>query len=247
MNKTARAAKPMPLTDKVALFMDFDGTLVDFETNPADVTVPSSTLGLLSLLQEKTDGALAIISGRSISDLDRMLSPLAIAASGCLGAEMRLRKDGDIYALAEPIPADIVAELSALAERMPGVTFENKTYGAALHYRDAPEARSILENELPSITRDLQRNVKIVFTECTCEIIGHNYTKGTAVRNFFLTPHFKDKMPVYIGNDILDREAFVAVRAMGGIGLYVGDRYVSPEVDFTLNSVDEVHKWLETV
>lgn len=243
----AHTMPPSSMSKKVALFMDFDGALVGFSSNPNDIVVPPSTIGLLSALQEKTDGALAIVSGRSISDLDRMLAPLTLAASGCLGAEMRLRHDGDVCTLAEPMPSDIVHELSSLAERMPGVKFENKVYGACLHFRDAPQTKDILESELAAITTDLQRDVKVIFTECSCEIIEHGYTKGSALRNFFLSSAFRDRLPVYIGNDILDREAFIAVRSMGGIGLCVGNDNITPEVDFTLKSVHDVHKWLEDI
>ena len=238
--KSAQLRSPIQAIKKIALFMDLDGL-----TNGSDAAVDSATLELLSALQKRTDGALAILSGRRISDLDTMLAPLKIVASGCLGAEMRLTADGNIYALAEPMPANVVHQIFTLAQSIPNVVFENKIYNICLNFADAPEAKPILEKELATILSGLNGLVKTVFNSDNCEIKRHNFSKGSAVRNFFLAPIFKGKMPVYIGNNILDRDAFQAVRSMGGVGMYVGKGYVMPDVDFTLSSMREVPAWLD--
>lgn len=238
---------PRTHTKRIALFMDFDGTLVELAAKPHNVVVPPSTLSLLASLQEKTDGATAIVSGRRITDLDHILTPLRLPASGCLGAEIRLEKEDDIHTLTEPLPASIMHNLQSTARRLPGVTFENKVFGACLHFDNARSGRDILEHAMETIAADLPESVEIIFTKHSCEIKHHDLNKGSAVRNFYLTPTFKDRLPIYIGNDILDHEAFSAVRAMGGISMSVGSRSLSTDVDFTLNSVKEAHKWLDAI
>src|ERR1700731_1893702 len=93
---------PIPFIGDIALFTDFDGTLVEMVQRPDTITVPPKTIALLTNLREKTGGAFAIISGRQIADLDRMLAPLSLAAAGCHGAEMRLRPDSEIRTVVEP-------------------------------------------------------------------------------------------------------------------------------------------------
>jgi trehalose 6-phosphate phosphatase len=243
--KQAQTAVQAPTLRKTALFIDFDGIFSRPAANgPA---VPPSTLGFLSTLQKKNGGALAIVSGHRVSDLDRMLAPLAFVASGCLGAEMRMTVGGEIYALAEAIPEAVVHELCKLVGRKAHLTFENKVYSACLYFERSTLSDAEVEEELTDVKAVLPRGVKILFTPYGCEIKQHNFNKGSAVRNFFLSPTFKDKMPVYVGNHILDHEAFTAVRAMGGVGMYVGDDYVNPDIDFALKSLEDIQQWLDGI
>src|SRR5262249_15933629 len=132
-----------PINGHTALFLDIDGTLLELARTPEAVIVPHGLFAAITALQKRLDGALAFVSGRSLSAIDRLFAPLNAAAIGCHGAEVR-GADGKVRALARPI-ADSVRDLFAgLARNHPGVLLEDKVYALALHYRLAPEAKSRL-------------------------------------------------------------------------------------------------------
>src|SRR3954469_620756 len=137
---------PPPLDPHHALFLDLDGTLLEIASQPELVTVPEGLSDLLRSLAERHGGALAIVSGRRIAELDRLLRPWRGPVAGIHGAERRdsdgrLITSGDTQADEDAAAAldRLRPALRGLTERMPGVLFEDKGRTLAIHYRAAPE------------------------------------------------------------------------------------------------------------
>lgn len=225
-----------------AVLLDFDGTLVDLAPDPGTVYVPPETIRLLTQLQENLAGAIALVSGRRISDLDRFLAPLSLMAAGCYGAEMRLQPGGPMRVLGEALPTDFVENIKMLVAGIPGVIVENKIYGLALHFQGVPAIRLWLERELPFLLKAYP-HIDLSFDKRGCEIKRHRLNKGDAVKILLAQPPFKGKRPVFIGDDVPDRAAFAAVRGLGGFAVQVGFEPAA-EANFHLPSVQAVHRWL---
>src|SRR5581483_9019741 len=132
-----------PVKENSALFLDIDGTLLDMARTPEAVVVPSDLRATLTRLVEELRGAVAFVSGRSLSTIDRLFRPLKLAAVGCHGAQVR-GTDGAVTALAPPLSDTVRGIFRALEEAHPGVLLEDKIYALALHYRLAPEAKNAL-------------------------------------------------------------------------------------------------------
>ena len=134
-------AAPLPIFDlrNRAILLDIDGTILDFAQSPRQVWVPTGLRGILSRLAEMTNGALALVSGRKINDIDLIFSPLQLAAIGVHGAEMRISRDADVQILIAPLSKAFKRQLAMVAELGPGILVEDKDFSLALHYRLAPD------------------------------------------------------------------------------------------------------------
>lgn len=209
------------LSPSCALFLDFDGTLVDIAPQPDAVIVPSGLIGTLTALNQYLGGALALISGRPIDQIDAFLSPLRLPAAGVHGAERR-GADGEITLLStHPLELAEQAALS-LAARYPQLRVENKRGSVALHYRQAPEleqeclqAMQAAVEESPGLT--LLRG-KMVF-----EAKPGGASKGHAIEAFMQEPPFAGRSPVFVGDDFTDEVGFATVQRLKGLGVKVGE------------------------
>lgn len=204
-----------------ALFLDFDGTMVDLAPQPHAVQVPRSLLGTLQDLQSMLGGALAVISGRPIAQLDDFLQPLRLPAAGVHGAERR-GADGHLHLL-HTLPLDHVEEAArVLAAQHEGLLVESKRGSLALHYRQAPHLEELClrtmhdaVSESPGIT--LLRGKMVV------EAKPGGASKGLAIEEFMGESPFAGRTPVFIGDDVTDEAGFSAVQRLGGIGIKVGE------------------------
>ncbi len=222
--------EPPPITPSrpLALLLDFDGTLVPTARTPDSVAVGAELKALLSDALERLEGRLAIISGRSLEQLDALwgktLWPVTVAASH--GLEMRY--DGQRRA---PPPADIFARLTRATEdrfgARNGVVIELKSFGLGLHYRLAPRLRA--EHDLVIQEGDMVWELRLPGAD-----------KGDAVRAIMHLPVFAGSRPLYIGDDFTDIAAIDAARALGGQGIAVGDR-IAAAADAVLASPADVH------
>ncbi|HEY0044436.1 MAG TPA: trehalose-phosphatase [Allosphingosinicella sp.] len=235
---------PPPLDElaPAALFLDFDGTLVELADTPDAITVPDRLHTLLEGLSKRLDGRLAIVSGRAIEALDRHLRRPAIALSGSHGAELRLA-DGTVLPLAVPEGVDRVrAEVEALAAADPRLIVEHKPAGVALHFRQAPERESELcakAGELAERTGLAIQNGKMVV-----ELRPHGADKGEALRRLMMEPPFAGTRPLFVGDDLTDEHAFAAAAALGGSGILVGPARDSA-ARWRLDDVASALRWLE--
>lgn len=207
--------------ERTAFFLDFDGTLVEIAARPEDVVVAPRTRAVLARLSAATNGALAIISGRELADIDRFLAPLRLAAAGSHGAELRAAPG----AAAEEAEGHAVLhraaeDLAAFAGRH-GLLLEHKRGALSLHYRSHPEhgdAARALVARIAAGTPEL----RTIDGNMVAELALAGFDKGRAVERLLETPRFAGRMPVVAGDDTTDEDAFVAALRRGGVAIKVG-------------------------
>jgi trehalose 6-phosphate phosphatase len=226
-----------------ALFLDMDGTLLDMAPSPEAVRIPSGLPQLLQSLSDGLGGALAILTGRQIVEVDRLLNPLRLPASGVHGAQFRRSPEHGIETCSPELPAELVAQLAALEGRMPGVRAEAKGPGFAVHYRVVPHVQSELERQLRALLVDYASSVVLSRGRKIFEIIPIGQTKGTALVSFCDLPRFKGRRPVMIGDDVGDEPAFAAASRLGGVGLRVAGEHFGRDAA-NLNGPADVHHLL---
>lgn len=219
-----------------ALFLDVDGTLLDLATAPDMVATPCGLVRDLERLHGELKGALALLSGRAIADLDRLLSPLRLATAGQHGAELRVDAEAAIERLAAvDLSVAQRRQLDALVERHPGVFIEDKGLSIAVHYRAAPEAAAALARTLNQLAAADSR-LGLQRGHCVIEIKPRGTTKGTALLELMRHPAFHQRMPIAVGDDLTDEDAFSAALSLGGRALRVGTA--------GLANPAEVRRWL---
>jgi trehalose 6-phosphate phosphatase len=233
---------PISLLEGAALFLDFDGTLVELAETPDTIRVSPSLSPLLQRLSEKLGGRLAIVSGRAIQDLERHLLGSGLAMSGSHGLELRLR-DGSRVPLAVPRSLDHARERVALyAGSIPGLLVEEKPFGIALHYRKAPDR----ERDVHAFMADLaaESGLSLLSGKMVAELRPAGADKGDAVRALMAEPDFAGARPLFVGDDVTDEDAFRAADEMGGAGILVGPRRATI-ARWRLDDVASVEHWLE--
>ena len=232
---------PADLLDGAALFLDFDGTLVELAETPDSIRVSPQLAPLLNRLHRGLDGRLAIVSGRSIADLERHLPLSGVAFSGSHGIELRL-PDGTRLPLSVPIGLeDVQARVLSFAECDSALLVEEKPVGIALHYRQAPDRAEAAERFMEALAAErgwtVQRGNMVV------ELRPTGATKGDAIRAFMTEPDFEGARPVFVGDDLTDEHGFEAAADLGGAGILVGPERPTA-ARFRLDSVAAVGAWL---
>lgn len=233
---------PPPLSDRWALFLDVDGTLVPFADDPEQVYVSARLIERLGVLATAMDGAIALVSGRRVEMLDRLFAPLQLAAAGLHG--LQRRRAGETLAAPPPPPAALEAvhlQALELAAAWPGALVEDKGEAVALHWRAAPAAADALQafaaqavQRLPGY--HLQPGDRVV------ELRPRHADKGMAIDAFLGEAPFRGRQPVFVGDDLTDEHGFRAVNAHGGMGVLVGDR--ASVARHRLPDIAAVHAWL---
>lgn len=211
-----------PLPDRAsALFFDFDGTLVDLAEQPDAVTVAPGLPELLARLASLLDGAVAVVSGRPLADIDQRLQFARLPAAGVHGAERR-GADGLVRRIAVGSLDAPAALIEALVRRRPGLRAEHKPGAIALHYRQAPE----LEEEcLSAMTEAVRRSdgMTLVRGKKVVELKPRRASKGLAVRSFLDERPFRHRRPWFFGDDVTDETAFELVQSLGGVAVKIGE------------------------
>lgn len=227
-----------------ALFLDVDGTLIELAETPESVYVPAELKSLLEEVASRLDGALALISGRTIASIDELFDPIRLCASGVHGAE---RRGPDGRLARAPVDAsalrEVCEELTAFARVHEGVLLEDKGFALALHYRLAPDCAEAAREVTHRIVARLGESYVLQAGKCVYEIRPSATTKGTAVRTFMEQAPFAGRQAIYIGDDVTDEDAFEAVNALGGISVRVGGAALT-RASYRLPSVADVHRWI---
>lgn len=230
-----------------ALFLDVDGTLADIMPRPDDVAIPRNTRALLARIAEGTGGAIALVSGRTIGDIDRLFAPLHLAAAGLHGLERRAA-DGDLSATPDDPAAfgPIRAALAAFVEAHPGTILEDKGAAIALHFRGAPDAEAEAEPLMARLLAQGGKDVVLQRGKMVREIRAAGANKGGAIRAFMDESPFRDRTPVFVGDDVTDEAGFATINAMNGISIKVGDGRDTVAA-FACADVSAIHRWLSDV
>ena len=238
------AGPPVFALDEIALFLDFDGTLVELAPQPEAVIVPPELPPLLARLHDRMKGAVATISGRPIAEIDAFLAPVKLPASGAHGAELRESADAEIRVigahLSDPLRAQIKAVVAALQARWPGLRTEDKGTSFAVHYRHAPEAEADLRAALEAL--GFTNGWQLLSGHRVFEVKARGWSKGTAIRLMMDRAAFAGRRPICIGDDRTDLDGMEAARALGGDGIAVGG--LDADVAWMLSDPAAVRDWL---
>ncbi len=234
---------PPKLTPDLALFLDFDGTLVEIAPTPDGVEVPEGLREALVSVRDRLDGALAVVSGRMLDDVGGYLKPLVLPGSGSHGVERRLG-DGRIIlpdATIEQVAREIGDRLRAQWAERDGVIVEEKRYSAALHYRGAPEVGpDCLISMQEAVAR--HKGWEVIEGKMVIEGRPEGISKADAVRAFMQEPPFAGRTPVFVGDDRTDEDGMRAAMDLGGFGIKVGEG--ESVAAYRLSSPRHVKAWL---
>jgi trehalose 6-phosphate phosphatase len=231
----------LPLIEPdTALFLDFDGTLADLAPRPDLVHVEPELVGALRALHTALNGALAIVSGRTVAELDGFLSPLVLPAAGVHGAEVR-DSAGRRFEMPAPHLGGMQARLEALALAHPGLRIERKPMALAVHYRSAPELEQLVRSQVAEALKEMS-GVEMLHGKMVVEVKPAGVTKGSAIENFMREAPFLGRKPVFAGDDVTDEDGFVMVNKLGGIGVLVGQRASAATV--SVNNPAALRLWL---
>ena len=205
----------------IALLLDFDGTLVDIAATPDAVHVSDELRASLARLLAKTGGALALVSGRPIADLDRKFSPLVLPIVGGHGAETRVREN-EVMRAAEPLPGALRRQLNEAVAFDPAIVVEDKAYSFALHYRNAPQQEERLRRHIAVVRAAFPgERIDVLPGKAIFEVKRPGVSKGAAVSALMTHAPFAGRKPVFIGDDVTDESVFALLPELGGIGFSV--------------------------
>ncbi|MPN19866.1 Trehalose-6-phosphate phosphatase [bioreactor metagenome] len=189
--------------------------------------VEPGVVDALACLQEWLQGALAIVTGRTLADIDRFLAPLRLTVASEHGAHLRWHQNNGSAPISSPQPAttalltDAFDRLRRALQPYPDLLLEPKTNGFALHYRHAPSLEPLCSQLMDDIARELP-GTELLRGKCVVELKLAGSSKGKATRDLLQTPPFLGRMPIFVGDDVTDETAFLAAQHAGGIGVKVG-------------------------
>src|SRR5450432_1288875 len=212
--------------EECAVLLDIDGTLLDLAPTPREVWVPPGLAITLNRLVESTSGALALVSGRSLNDIDLIFAPEQFPAVGGHGAEMRICGDNEAVATHAPqMDKELKRRLAAIAKLSPGILLEDKGYSLALHYRLAPHAEKAIYEAISLIRADLPNApIEVLPGKCVCEIKHSGFDKASGVRELMTHEPFRGRLPIFIGDDVTDDPVFAIMPDIDGLAFSVGRR-----------------------
>jgi trehalose 6-phosphate phosphatase len=236
---------PSPQLDW-AFFLDVDGTLVEIAASPEAVRVAPDLVQTLGMLHRLNGGAVALLSGRRIADLDRLFHPLVLPAAGVHGLERR--GAGAIVESVAPTAAvaalgELCGALTAFAAQHPGLRVEDKGISLALHYRLAPRFERVVRTFMEKLAAPYGTAFRLLHGKMVIELQPQASDKGRAISAFMAEPPFRGRIPLFAGDDVTDEDGFRAVNALNGISLRVGDARPSA-ARWHLPSVAAMHGWL---
>ncbi|HLJ64962.1 MAG TPA: trehalose-phosphatase, partial [Stellaceae bacterium] len=251
VDDATRGALPLPEPgERWALFLDVDGTLLAIAPTPDRVRVGASLPPLLERLAHHLDGALALVSGRRLADLDTLFHPFKPAAAGIHGLE---RRDMDGRCVMPPVrdlPSSWHRLLVDFADAHPGVRFEEKGASLALHYRLAPDQEQATLAFAQELVGDAARHgmrLRLLTGRCVVELLPEGAGKGGAIASFMREPPFAGRFPVFLGDDRTDEDGFAVIDELGGLSVKVGDDRIPTQARRRIADSTAVLAWLKAL
>lgn len=245
--RTEPPARPEGFPDRFALFLDLDGTVLDLASTPGGVSIPATTLAAIGKLSDRLDGAVAVITGRELADVDRILAPLRLPAAALHGAELRRCGGGRAAAGAEDLPQRLTAALGAFVDQRPGLTLEDKGASAAVHYRASPEREGEVREHVGDLVEKLAPEHELQPGKMVVEVRPRGIDKGGALRALMEQPPFAGRVPLVCGDDLTDEFAFEAAAEFGGAAILVGEPKRPSAAVFGLSDPAAMRAWLEAL
>lgn len=227
--KQSHAGVTLPALPRAALLLDLDGTLLDIAPTPDAVIVPPDLLISLRTLRSRLNGALAIISGRPVEQIESLLPDTIPAIAGEHGGAFRFAPGTPLERPDLPTPPDAwFAAGARIVAAHPGALFERKSHGFVLHYRAAPEHGPALRDAMAALVENSDR-FAMTAAHMAWELRPKGADKGIALRTLMARAPFAGRLPIFIGDDVTDEDGIAAAQAMGGTGLRVPDTFGTPE------------------
>ncbi len=241
----------LPVPPKIAwpssaLFLDVDGTLLDIVERPEYVTADPALVATLQEVAKTLGGAMALISGRRVTEVNRIFHPARFPTSGAHGAEYQDSAGRRHNKVVKSLPAAVIREIQKFADSHRKLLLEHKQYGVALHYRQAPELQSTCHETMNSIAVDVEDDFRLIDGKMVYELTPRSVDKGMAVAEFLRADPFRGRKPVYVGDDTTDEDGFIATNRLSGTSIRVGQTQRT-EANFVLEDVDAVRRWLEYI
>jgi len=226
-----------------AYFLDIDGTLIDIADTPDAVRVDIALLDLIARLHRASGSAVALVSGRTISDIESRLGMPRLPLAGQHGLERR-DAAGRLWIHAAPPAAKFAIKeaLEPVLARHPGLLIEDKGMTLALHYRLAPHLAAYAHRLMTRLATAAGAGLEVQRGKCVAEIKPSGIDKGTAVTEYLAEPPFMGRRPVFIGDDLNDEHGFAEVNKLDGISIKVGKGASCAR--FRLPDVAAVRRWL---
>jgi trehalose 6-phosphate phosphatase len=230
-----------------AVFLDVDGTILEIAETPQDVYVPESLKILLNALCLRLDGALALISGRSIADLDRLFAPFRFCVAGVHGSEQREPTGCVMGGRIDASALDGARnELFRLVDAFPGLLLEDKQIALALHFRRVPHLLTAVCERMEALAAGLGPQFVLQPGRCVFEIRPAAWTKATAIERFMEQPPFQGRTPIFLGDDLTDEDGFAWVNRKDGLSIRVGAA-LHTTAKYAFDSVPETQTWLRSI
>lgn len=218
-----------PLPERAALLLDLDGTLLDLAPSPDAVVVPPDLPDTLRRLRTRLDGALAVVTGRPVEQIDALLDDAPYAVAGEHGGAVRSAPGAALLRADLPdLPAFWLDQAAGAVAAWPGALLEPKARGFVFHYRQAPEAGPALQAAAHAIIAARAAAYTVLPAHMAWEVKPRGADKGTAVAVLMRAPPFAGRVPVYVGDDVTDEDAMRAAREAGGMGLRVSEAFGTP-------------------
>jgi trehalose 6-phosphate phosphatase len=238
----------LPVRDRPwALFLDVDGTLLDIVDRPDAVRVPADLGRTLEAAAEREQGALALISGRSLDQLDTLFAPHRFCAAGLHGLERR-NAHGDVLrpSVSEAALGLARERLRDFVRRDPGLLLEDKRLSLALHFRGAPQLEEDARRAMQALCAELGPQMQLQEGKCVLELKPAGASKRTAIEAFMHEAPFAGRVPVFAGDDVTDEDGFAAVNALGGYSIRVGCEGPT-QARCRVEGVTQLRDWLESM
>jgi len=253
MSAEGKTRFPPPPKKDWAYFLDMDGTLIEIAETPDGIHVDDSLVCLLWRLHRACRGAVALVSGRTLADLDRRVGSgegrgcrevsASLAMAGQHGLERR-NSTGKVLTQAAPSAAkeEIALHFAPVVARHPGLRLEDKGLTLAVHYRQAPQLAGYIHRTLRNLVKGSKENLHLQKGKRVVEVKPAGFDKGTAVAEYMKEAPFRGRRPVFIGDDITDEHGFSMVNRFDGISIKVGPG--ATEARYRLPDVAAVREWL---
>lgn len=240
--QSSETASMPPIPERPALFLDVDGTLLEIASRPESVRADAAIVSLLAAVSRALGGALALVSGRSIAQIDSLFAPLRLPAAGLHGLEFRSEAaPPSTEPRADALPAVVCEALAKFVADHPGLQLEDKRAAIAIHFRHGPAHLEALDRMLADVLSRLGPSYHVQQGLLVRELKPSQLNKRSALNRFMAQPPFAGRTPIAVGDDLTDRDAFAAAEAHGGYAIAIGYRV---DARYRLPDPRALREWL---